>query len=79
MPRLDGFGVIEKLRSNPQTGDLPIVVISARDLTPDESARLKETVAIVMKKRGFEGTKFVEEINKVLSNSMQNFREGERR
>ncbi|HLF73405.1 MAG TPA: response regulator [Anaerolineales bacterium] len=66
MPRLDGFGVIECLRADPQTRDLPIIVISARDLTAAESARLKETVAVVMKKQGFEGEKLVEEIKHVL-------------
>jgi CheY-like chemotaxis protein len=66
MPRLDGFGVIERLRANPQTRNLPIIVISAKDLTSAESARLKETVTLVMKKQGFEGEKLVDEINNVL-------------
>jgi PAS domain S-box-containing protein len=67
MPRLDGFGVIESLRGNPQTHDLPIIVISAKDLTPAESARLKETVSVVLKKQGFEGHKLTEEIKSVLN------------
>jgi GAF domain-containing protein len=66
MPRLDGFGVIEKLRADPKTRDLPIIVISARDLTAAESKRLKKTVALVVKKQGFEGEKLVDEINNVL-------------
>ncbi|HEX6271054.1 MAG TPA: GAF domain-containing protein [Anaerolineales bacterium] len=66
MPHLDGFGVIECLRAKPQTRDLPIIVISAKDLTAAESARLKETVAVVMKKQGFEGEKLVDEINNML-------------
>jgi len=66
MPHLDGFGVIESLRANPQTRDLPIIVISAKELTAAEIARLKETVSLVMKKQGFEGEKLVDEINNVL-------------
>jgi PAS domain S-box-containing protein len=66
MPRLDGFGVIENLRANPQTRDLPIIVISAKDLTEVESARLKETVTFIMKKQGFQGEKLVQEINNTL-------------
>jgi PAS domain S-box-containing protein len=66
MPCLDGFGVIERLRADPQTRGLPIVVITAKDLTESEAARLKETVRAVMRKRGFEGEKLVEEINNAL-------------
>ena len=66
MPRLDGFGVIEALRANPQTRDLPIIVISAKDLTGSEASRLKETVAVVMKKQGFQGEKLIEEIKSLL-------------
>jgi signal transduction histidine kinase/DNA-binding response OmpR family regulator len=66
MPRLDGFGVIKSLRANPQTHDLPIIVISAKELTVAESTRLKETVAFVMKKQGFQGEKLVDEISNML-------------
>ncbi|MBD2359013.1 response regulator [Tolypothrix sp. FACHB-123] len=30
MPRLDGFGLLRELRSNPQTRELPIILLSAR-------------------------------------------------
>jgi DNA-binding response OmpR family regulator/anti-sigma regulatory factor (Ser/Thr protein kinase) len=66
MPGLDGFGVIERLRSDPKMRELPIIVISAKELTSAEAARLRETVALVMKKQGFEGEKLVDEINYVL-------------
>jgi PAS domain S-box-containing protein len=66
MPNLDGFDVIERLRANPQTCDLPVIVISAKDLTAEEAACLKETVTVVMKKQGFQGEKLIEEINQVL-------------
>ena len=66
MPRLDGFGVIESLRADPKTRHLPIIVISAKELTIDESDRLKETVSLVMKKQGFQGENLTEEINNIL-------------
>ena len=67
MPRLDGFGVIEKLRTNPQTRNMPIIVISAKDLTENESVRLKESVTFVMKKQGMQGEKLIQEINNALT------------
>ncbi|WP_243147618.1 response regulator, partial [Scytonema sp. UIC 10036] len=30
MPRLDGFGLLQELRTNPQTRELPIILLSAR-------------------------------------------------
>ena len=62
MPRLDGFGVVESLRADPRTRELPIIVISEKELTAAETSRLKETVALVMKKQGFEGEKLLQEI-----------------
>jgi len=66
MPRLDGFGVIESLRQDPETQDLPIIVISAKELTSEESTRLKESAAYVMRKQGFDSERLLSEINKAL-------------
>ena len=67
MPKLDGFGVIERLRADPELRDIPIIVISAKELTGEESARLEESVAFVMRKQGFDGEKLVQEIKSVLN------------
>lgn len=71
MPRLDGFGVIQKLRENPATRELPIIVISIKDLTEDESRILKESVSLVMRKQGFDGAQLVQEIKKAIHNQEQ--------
>ncbi|HNA87920.1 MAG TPA: GAF domain-containing protein, partial [Anaerolineales bacterium] len=66
MPRMDGFEVIERLRSNPKTESLPIIVISVKDLTDEEAERLRESVNYVMRKQGFDGEKLVFEIKHAL-------------
>jgi CheY-like chemotaxis protein len=66
MPKLDGFGVIERLRANSELRNIPIIVISAKELTEDESKTLKESVAFVMKKQGFDGDLLKDEINSVM-------------
>ncbi len=67
MPRMDGFEVIERLRDDPKTHDMPIIVISAKELTAAESEHLKKTVSLVMSKQGFEGEKLVDEMKAVLN------------
>ena len=66
MPKLDGFGVIERLRANSELRNIPIIVISDKELTEDESKTLKESVAFVMKKQGFDSDLLMQEINSVV-------------
>jgi len=67
MPKLDGFGVIERLRSNPELRHIPVIVISAKELTDNESKTLRESVSFVMKKQGFDGDLLIDEINSVVN------------
>jgi CheY-like chemotaxis protein len=75
MPRVDGFEVIERLREDLKTRDLPIIVISAKELTTVQSEKLKKTVSLVMSKQGFEGEKLVDEINALLNRLVNETRE----
>lgn len=36
MPRLDGFALTQRVRSNPDTHDIPIVFVSATFITPED-------------------------------------------
>ena len=36
MPRLDGFGLVHRLRINPETRDIPVVFITATFMTPED-------------------------------------------
>jgi GAF domain-containing protein/DNA-binding response OmpR family regulator len=66
MPRLDGFGVIEGLRADAALRDIPVIVISSKELTPEESRRLRDSVALVMKKQGLDAGRLIQEINSVV-------------
>jgi hypothetical protein len=54
------------MRSDPELRAIPIIVISAKELTETESKSLRDSVAFVMKKQGFNGDMLIEEINSVL-------------
>src|ERR1019366_282321 len=36
MPEMDGFSLLAELRSDPTFSDLPVIVVTARDLSADE-------------------------------------------
>ncbi|MBW4438053.1 MAG: GAF domain-containing protein [Pleurocapsa minor GSE-CHR-MK-17-07R] len=40
MPDMDGFAVVRELKGNPETVNIPIVVVTSEALTPDEQASL---------------------------------------
>ena len=40
LPDMTGFEVLEQLRDTPKLNDLPVVVFTGRDLTPEEDAQL---------------------------------------
>ena len=41
MPVMDGFSFLAELRGRPGCGDLPVIVLTARDLTTDDRRRLE--------------------------------------
>jgi CheY-like chemotaxis protein len=55
MPGLDGFGVLERLQSDPETKLLPVVVLTARRLSASEGAMLSERAASVLEKSAYSG------------------------
>jgi CheY-like chemotaxis protein len=50
MPDLDGFQVLERLAQEPDLRALPVVVLTAMTLTPDDEARLKQGAQLVLSK-----------------------------
>ncbi|HEY8910194.1 MAG TPA: response regulator [Desulfosporosinus sp.] len=52
MPRKDGFGVIDEIRRNDEWKDIPIIVVTAKDLSHKEKEQLQTRVNIVIQKSG---------------------------
>jgi signal transduction histidine kinase/DNA-binding response OmpR family regulator/HAMP domain-containing protein len=50
MPLMDGFGFVAELRQNPEWSAIPVVVITAKDLTEDERRDLGEHADRVLRK-----------------------------
>ena len=50
MPKMDGFELLDELRARPQWRDIPVVVITAKDLTQQDRSRLNGEVERVIAK-----------------------------
>ncbi len=66
MPEMDGFAVLDILRSNPETAEIPVIVSTAKELTPDEKNRLKDQIQALMQKGGFMSDELLEEVKSIL-------------
>jgi CheY-like chemotaxis protein len=50
MPGTDGFAVVERLRADPDLADVPIVVLTSKDMTNDDRARLNGRISFLARK-----------------------------
>ena len=50
MPKMDGFEFMDKLRGRPDWGEIPVVVITAKDLTEEDRNRLNGGVERIIQK-----------------------------
>jgi threonine synthase len=66
MPGIDGFGLVEELKLDPRTKNIPIVVVSAKDITPEERKRLNGHIEAVYQKGSLAPRKFVEQVVQVI-------------
>jgi CheY-like chemotaxis protein len=53
MPNIDGFGVLDRLKVDEQLRDVPVIIVTAKDLTNDERARLTGQVQGLLSKGSF--------------------------
>jgi threonine synthase len=66
MPELDGFSVIEALKADPNTADIPVIVSTAKELTEEEKGRLKGQIQSLMQKGDFMSDDFLDEVRSII-------------
>jgi len=62
MPEMDGFELIAHLRENEAWRSIPVVVLTAKDITPEDHLRLQGNVRKVFRKASFSRDELIEEI-----------------
>jgi threonine synthase len=62
MPELDGFEVLDALKADPNTAPIPVIVVTAKELTADEKRRLDGQISILLQKGEFMSDELLEEV-----------------
>ncbi len=62
MPDIDGFSVIDALQNRKDTKDIPIIVVTAKELTSAEKNRLKGHIQSLMQKGDFLSDDLLDEV-----------------
>ena len=66
MPGIDGFGLVEELKLDPRTKNIPVVVVSAKDITLEERKRLDGHIEAVYQKGSLPPRRFVDQVVQVI-------------
>ncbi len=69
MPEMDGFEFAATVRKNPRLAHVPIVVMTAKDITPEDRLRLDGNVSRVMQKGLYDRGELLTEIRNRIARS----------
>ncbi|HWP82427.1 MAG TPA: response regulator [Bacteroidota bacterium] len=68
MPEMDGMEVVQKLAAHEKWKNIPVVILSGKELSKEERERLDTHIKDFMKKAEFSGEKISHTIKKILGN-----------
>jgi PAS domain S-box-containing protein len=71
MPDVNGFDVVAALQEQPETARIPILVLTAKQVTVEDRARLNGYVAAVVEKASMGRGQFTEEVRRAMSGRLQ--------
>ncbi len=71
MPEMDGFAVLDALKSDPRTAKIPVVIISAKTLTSADAAYLRRYAASIWQKGNFSAKQLVEHVVELVEEERQ--------
>jgi CheY-like chemotaxis protein len=66
MPEVDGFAVLESLKSNSATRRIPVVVVTAKELGAEERHRLQQRVESLLQKGLFDQRQLLSDVSSAL-------------
>ncbi len=66
MPEMDGFSVINQLKSSEETADIPVIVVTAKELTSEEKNQLQGHIQALMQKGDFMSDELMDEVRALI-------------
>ncbi len=67
MPRMDGFEFLHQLRNSDGWPNVPVVVVTAQDLTPEQQARLDGQVEAILRKGAYARDSLLSELRDLVA------------
>ena len=66
MPEIDGFAVLDQLKANPVTASIPVIVVTAKELSQQENERMRGQIHALLQKGEFMNDDFIDEITSLI-------------
>jgi len=67
MPVMDGFGFLAEMRIRPEWQDIPVIVITAKDLSREDRSRLSGCVEEILKKNAYSREQLLKQMRKAVA------------
>jgi two-component system chemotaxis sensor kinase CheA len=66
MPRLDGFGLTQRLKDDPRTADIPVILVTSLDSAEDKSRGIEVGADAYITKSTFDQNNLLETIEQLI-------------
>ncbi|MEA2078915.1 MAG: response regulator, partial [Pseudomonadota bacterium] len=67
MPVMDGFGFLAAMRARPEWRHIPVIVVTAKDLSREDRARLNGMVEDVLEKNAYSREDLLERVREAVA------------
>jgi CheY-like chemotaxis protein len=67
MPEMDGFSVLESLKAEPSTRSIPIIVVTAKEISHEERQRLNHQIEALIQKGMLDRDELLEDVSRALN------------
>ena len=71
IPGMDGFAILEELKNDKRTSDIPVMIISGKELTSDQHAFLNSKAESILQKGSFSGKELINNVAEMIGDSLE--------